>query len=39
MIKRLFDRFPDLELAHTPTRRNSFVLRGLASLPVRNGQY
>lgn len=34
-IPALLQRFPGLELAGTPTRRRTFVLRGLEHLPVR----
>lgn len=33
-FKALLDRFADIELAGTPTRRPTFTLRGLESLPV-----
>ena len=31
---RLFERFPDMRLAATPTRRPTAVFRGLEHLPV-----
>ena len=34
-IPALLERFPSLELAGEPTRRRTFVLRGLEHLPVR----
>jgi cytochrome P450 len=36
-LRSLFDRFPNLALAGTGTRRPTRVLRGWASLPVRLG--
>ncbi len=36
-IGRLVDRFPNLELAETPTYRDHFILRGLSSLQVHVG--
>jgi cytochrome P450 len=34
-LRALFDRFPDLELAGTPRRRPTRVLRGYDAMPVR----
>jgi hypothetical protein len=34
-LRTLFDRFPDLALAGTPTRRGTRVLRGYDEIPVR----
>jgi cytochrome P450 len=34
-LRTLFDRFPDLTLAGTPTRRATRVLRGYDEIPVR----
>lgn len=36
-FRALLDRFPSLQLAAEPTRRPTFVLRGLATLPLRVG--
>ena len=36
-LSALFARFPDLSLAGTGVRRNSFTLRGYESLPVTTG--
>ncbi len=35
MLGKLLERFPNVRLAGTPTRRRQIVLRGLSSLPVR----
>ncbi len=35
MLGKLIERFPNIRLAGTPTRRRQIVLRGLSSLPVR----
>ncbi|HWG93094.1 MAG TPA: cytochrome P450 [Mycobacteriales bacterium] len=37
-LRRLFERFPDLQAAGTPVRRGTRVLRGWKTLPVRPGQ-
>jgi cytochrome P450 len=37
-LQRLFERFPGLELAGTPRRRSTRVLRGWESLPVRTSR-
>lgn len=37
-LQRLFERFPDLELAGVPERRGTRVLRGWRTLPVRAGR-
>ena len=34
-LRTLFDRFPDLALAGSPTRRGTRVLRGYDEIPVR----
>jgi cytochrome P450 len=36
-LPALFRRFPSLELAGTPTRRPTFVLRGYDTVPIRVG--
>ena len=35
MLGKLLERFPNVRLAGSPTRRRQIVLRGLSSLPVR----
>ncbi len=35
ILGKLLERFPDIRLAGTPSRRRQIVLRGLSSLPVR----
>jgi cytochrome P450 len=37
-LQTLFERFPDLSLAGSPTRRPTRTLRGYATLPVRPGR-
>jgi cytochrome P450 len=37
-LRMLFDRFPDLELAGTPSYRGTRVLRGYATMPVAAGR-